>query len=135
MASSSGSLNCNCLSWSPKTDLARQTERIVYMVGKARRNSGPMDLVVFPEYSLHGLSMDTVPAIMCSLDGPEVAVFRRRREQRFGAAFRDGAVIPPATRTTGPVIDDRGRNQAVLSKTPSVDNGRTLGAGQFRHSV
>ena len=31
-----------------KADLARQTERIVYMVGKARRNLGTMDLVVFP---------------------------------------------------------------------------------------
>src|SRR5437879_13604779 len=59
-----------------KTELARQTERIVYMVGKARRNLGTMDLVVFPEYSLHGLSMDTNPEIMCRLDGPEVAASR-----------------------------------------------------------
>lgn len=57
-------------------DLAAQTEKIVQMVGKARRNLGTMDLVVFPEYSLHGLSMDTDPAIMCSLDGPEVAAFK-----------------------------------------------------------
>ena len=40
---------------------------------KARRNMATMDLVVFPEYSLHGLSMDTNPEIMCTLDGPEVA--------------------------------------------------------------
>jgi apolipoprotein N-acyltransferase len=60
-----------------KADLARQTDRIVYMVGKARRNLGTMDLVVFPEYSLHGLSMDTNPAIMCRLDGPEVAAFKK----------------------------------------------------------
>ena len=60
-----------------ETDLQRQTERIVYMVGKARRNLGTMDLVVFPEYSLHGLSMDTNPEIMCRLDGPEVAAFRK----------------------------------------------------------
>src|SRR5580658_1038674 len=60
-----------------KADLARQTDRIVYMVGKARRNLGTMDLVVFPEYSLHGLSMDTNPAIMCRLDGPEVAAFKQ----------------------------------------------------------
>src|SRR4249920_638435 len=59
-----------------RTDLARQTERIVYMVGKARRNLGTMDLVVFPEYSLHGLSMDTNSEIMCRLDGPEVEHFR-----------------------------------------------------------
>jgi formamidase len=60
-----------------KADLARQTERIVELVGKARRNLGTMDLVVFPEYALHGLSMDTNPDIMCSMDGPEVAAFRR----------------------------------------------------------
>jgi predicted amidohydrolase len=35
------------------------------MVGKARRNMPTMDLVVFPEYALHGLSMDTNPEIMC----------------------------------------------------------------------
>lgn len=57
-------------------DLARQTARIVEMVGKARRNMGTMDLVVFPEYALHGLSMDTNPAIMCRMDGPEVAAFQ-----------------------------------------------------------
>ena len=60
-----------------KADLARQTEMIVRMVGKARRNMATMDLVVFPEYSLHGLSMDTNPEIMCSMDGPEVAAFKK----------------------------------------------------------
>src|SRR5258708_2067306 len=39
--------------------LAAQTQRIVAMVGKARRNLPTMDLVVFPEYALHGLSMAT----------------------------------------------------------------------------
>ena len=58
-------------------DLAAQTRRIVAMVGKARRNMPTMDLVVFPEYALHGLSMDINPAIMCSLDGPEVAAFKQ----------------------------------------------------------
>src|SRR3981081_1456729 len=57
-------------------DLAVQTERICAMVAKARRNMPGMDLVVFPEYALHGLSMDTNPAIMCRLDGPEVERFR-----------------------------------------------------------
>ena len=57
-------------------DLAAQTQVILEMVGKARRNLSTMDLVVFPEYALHGLSMDTNPEIMCSLDGPEVAAFK-----------------------------------------------------------
>ena len=59
-----------------KEDLARQTDRICSLVAKARRNMPTMDLVVFPEYSLHGLSMDTNPEIMCRLDGPEVEHFR-----------------------------------------------------------
>jgi formamidase len=57
-------------------DLAAQTDRICALVAKARRNLPTMDLVVFPEYALHGLSMDTNPAIMCRLDGPEVARFK-----------------------------------------------------------
>ena len=60
-----------------KADLAAQTARIVEMVGKARRNLRTMDLVVFPEYALHGLSMETNPDIMCSMDGPEVAAFQQ----------------------------------------------------------
>jgi formamidase len=54
-------------------DLAAQTDKIVVHGRKARRNMATMDLVVFPEYALHGLSMDTNPEIMCSMDGPEVA--------------------------------------------------------------
>src|SRR6266852_2090018 len=57
-------------------DLARQTEKIVGLVGKAKRGTPTMDLVVFPEYALHGLSMDTNPEIMCRLEGPEVTAFR-----------------------------------------------------------
>ena len=59
-----------------KEDLASQTDRVCALVAKARRNMATMDLVVFPEYSLHGLSMDTNPEIMCRLDGPEVERFR-----------------------------------------------------------
>src|SRR5690349_8808767 len=57
-------------------DLAAQTQRICALVAKALRNLATMDVVVFPEYSLHGLSMDTNREIMCSLDGPEVAAFK-----------------------------------------------------------
>ena len=63
----------------PKTpaDIKAQTNRIVELVGKARRNMATMDLVVFPEYALHGLSMDINPDIMCRMDGPEVAAFKQ----------------------------------------------------------
>jgi formamidase len=57
--------------------LAQQAQRICAMVGKARRNMATMDLVVFPEYSLHGLSMSIDPKLMVSLDGPEVAAFKK----------------------------------------------------------
>ena len=58
-------------------DLARQTRRIVELVAKARRNMAGTDLVVFPEYALHGLSMSIDPAIMCRRDGPEVSAFQQ----------------------------------------------------------
>jgi formamidase len=76
-ASSSAWCSCSCPVVETPADLAAQTDRIVEMVGKARRNMPTMDLVVFPEYALHGLSMDTNPAIMCTLDGPEVAAFKQ----------------------------------------------------------
>ncbi len=59
-----------------RADIARQAERIVAMVGKAKRGMPTLDLVVFPEYALHGLSMDTRDEVLCALDGPEVAAFR-----------------------------------------------------------
>ena len=60
-----------------KAELTAQTRCVVELVGKARRNLSTMDLVVFPEYALHGLSMDTNPDIMCTMDGPEVAMLRQ----------------------------------------------------------
>jgi formamidase len=93
-----------------KADLARQTERIVYMVGKARRNLGTMDLVVFPEYSLHGLSMDTNPAIMCRLDGPEVAAFKKACiDNKIWGCFSIMEFNPDGNPyNSGLIIDDQG---------------------------
>jgi formamidase len=69
-----------------KADLARQTELISALVTKAKKGMPSLDLVVFPEYALHGLSMDTNPEIMCRLDGPEVAAFKAAcvREKVWG---------------------------------------------------
>ena len=91
-------------------DLRAQTGRVVGMVAKARRTLPTMDLVVFPEYSLHGLSMDTNPAIMCRLDGPEVGALRAACvENRIWGCFsimelnRGGNPY-----NSGIVVDDQG---------------------------
>ena len=60
-----------------RADIARQTERICAMVAKARRNMASLDLVVFPEYALHGLSMDIRDEVTVALDGPEVGAMRQ----------------------------------------------------------
>src|ERR1700689_5718122 len=101
-----------------RQELARQTERIVYMVGKARRNLGTMDLVVFPEYSLHGLSMDTNPEIMCRLDGPEVAAFRRACiDHKIWGCFSIMEFNPDGNPyNSGLVIDDHGEIKLYYRK-------------------
>ncbi|HET7888985.1 MAG TPA: formamidase [Bradyrhizobium sp.] len=101
-----------------KADLAKQTERIVYMVGKARRNLGTMDLVVFPEYSLHGLSMDTNPAIMCRLDGPEVAAFKKACiDNKIWGCFSIMEYNPDGNPyNSGLIIDDHGEIKLYYRK-------------------
>jgi formamidase len=66
--------------------------------------------VVFPEYALHGLSMDTNPDIMCRLDGPEVAAFRRAcLDNRIWGCFSIMEHNPCGMPfNSGIVIDDQG---------------------------
>jgi formamidase len=99
-------------------DLAAQTTKIVAMVGKARRNMPTMDLVVFPEYALHGLSMDTSAAIMCSLDGPEVAAFSAAcRDNRIWGCFSIMEANPDGNPyNSGIVLDDRGELRLYYRK-------------------
>jgi formamidase len=91
-------------------DLAAQTRRISDMVAKARRNMSTMDLVVFPEYSLHGLSMDINPEIMCRLDGPEVGAFKAACvENRIWGCFSIMEFNPEGNPyNSGLIIDDQG---------------------------
>ena len=91
-------------------DLAKQTDRIVAMVAKARRNMATMDIVVFPEYALHGLSMDTNPAIMCPLDGPEVAAFKKAcKDNAICGCFSIMEHNPDGNPyNSGLIIDDHG---------------------------
>ena len=58
-------------------DLANATTHICHLVRRCKHEYPQVDLVLFPEYCIHGLSMSTDPRIMCTMDGPEVAAFRR----------------------------------------------------------
>ena len=91
-------------------DLAAQTRRVVAMVAKARRNMATMDLVVFPEYCLHGLSMDMNPDIMCRMDGLEVAALKQAcADNRIWGCFSIMEYNPQGNPyNTGLVIDDHG---------------------------
>ena len=99
-------------------DLARQTARIVEMVGKARRNLGTMDLVVFPEYALHGLSMDMNPQIMCRLDGQEVGAFKQACiDNRIWGCFSIMEFNPHGNPyNSGIIIDDKGELKLYYRK-------------------
>lgn len=90
--------------------LATQAQRIVQMMGKARRSNAGLDLVVFPEYSLHGLSMSTQQELMCRMDGPEVAAFKAACvEHRLWACLSLMEYNPDGSPyNTGIVIDDQG---------------------------
>ncbi len=102
--------------------LAAQAQRICDLVGKARRNLGTMDLVVFPEYALHGLSMSIAPELMCSLDGPEVAAFQSACVQhRIWGCFsimeqNPGGVEDGNPYNSGLLIDDAGVIQLYYRK-------------------
>ena len=98
--------------------LKRQAERICGMVEKARKGMPTMDLVVFPEYSLHGLSMATDPRIMCRLDGPEVAMFRKVcAEQKIWGCFSLMEANPNGNPyNSGIILDDKGELRLYYRK-------------------
>ena len=101
-----------------KTDLTAQTAHVVSLVAKARRNLGTMDLVVFPEYMLHGLSMDTNPDIMCTMDGPEVATLKQACiDNAIWGCFSIMELNPGGyPYNTGLIIDDQGEVQLYYRK-------------------
>lgn len=98
--------------------VASQTQRIVEMVGKARRNNPGMDLVVFPEYALHGLSMSTADELMVSLDGPEVAAFKAACiAHKIWGCFSIMEKNPGGNPyNTGIIIDDQGELKLYYRK-------------------
>ncbi|KAJ9628444.1 hypothetical protein H2204_009281 [Knufia peltigerae] len=58
-------------------DLSDATKHVCNLVRRAKREYPSVDLVLFPEYCIHGLSMSIEPSIMCTLDGLEVAAFKQ----------------------------------------------------------
>jgi len=101
-----------------RADVQAQAQRIVQLVGKARRNLPGMDLVVFPEYSLHGLSMDMNPDVLCSLDGPEMQAFREAcRAQRIWGCFSLMERNPTGNPyNSGVILDDQGELRLYYRK-------------------
>ena len=101
-----------------KADLTAQTARVVELVAKARRNLAGMDIVVFPEYMLHGLSMDTNPEIMCRMDGPEVAALKQACiDNAIWGCFSIMELNPGGCPyNTGLIIDDKGGVQLYYRK-------------------
>ena len=105
-----GLVQLKLLEITTRADVTRQTERIVAMVGKAKRGMPTIDLVVFPEYASHGLSMDIHDEILCDLDGPEVAAFKGVRVEHkvwgcFSIMERNPGGMPY---NSGLIIDDAG---------------------------
>jgi formamidase len=95
-----------------------QTQKVVAMVAKARRGNPGMDLIVFPEYSLHGLSMSTAAEIMCDLDGPEVAALRQAcRDHRIWGCFSIMEANPHGNPfNSGLIVDDLGEIRLYYRK-------------------
>lgn len=91
--------------------LKKATDHVCKLVTKARKSYPLMDMIVFPEYCIHGLSMSTDDAIMCTIDGPEVQAFRKACvENRIWGCFsimeKNELGMPW---NTGIVIDAEGR--------------------------
>ena len=91
--------------------LKHAVDHVCKLVKKARTSYPQMDLIVFPEYCVHGLSMSTDESIMCTLDGPEVEAFSKacagnRIWGCFSIMERNELGMPW---NTGIVIDEAGK--------------------------
>lgn len=101
------------LSATTPPDLQHALDHVLGLISKARTSYPLMDMVVFPEYMLHGLSMSTAADIMLDVDGPEVEALKRRcAECRIWACFsimERNALSATAPWNTGLVVDDHGQ--------------------------
>jgi len=92
--------------------LKHAVDHVCNLVKKARNGYALMDMIVFPEYCVHGLSMSTDDAIMCDVDGPEVKAFQQAckkssiwgcfsimERNKLGMPWNTGIVINPQGET------------------------------------
>ena len=88
--------------------LKHAVDHVCKLVKKARQSYPLMDMIIFPEYCIHGLSMSIDDSIMCTLDGPEVDLFKIACKERkiwgcfsimekndLGMPWNTGIVINP----------------------------------------
>ncbi|KAI1842103.1 hypothetical protein JX265_013631 [Neoarthrinium moseri] len=94
-------------------DLAKAVAHVVSLVSRTKRAYPATDLVVFPEYCIHGLSMLTDASIMCTMDGPEVAALKDicRAEKIWGcfSIMEKNELDPDHPWDVGIVINDQGQ--------------------------
>jgi formamidase len=106
------------LSVTEPADLEAATNHICALVAKARKSYPQMDMIVFPEYSLHGLSMSTDPELLCTLDGPTIAALEHACVENeiwgcFSIMERNALGMPW---NTGLIIDPEGQLVNVYRK-------------------
>lgn len=94
-------------------DLAHALQHVLKLIAKARNGYPKMDMIVFPEYMLHGLSMSIDEHIMCTLDRPEVKALQEKcKECKIRGCFsimEKNSLLPSAPWNTGIVINDTGK--------------------------
>ena len=95
------------------SDLEGATAHVCNLVRRTKREYPATDLVLFPEYCIHGLSMSTDRSIMCTMDGPEVSAFRKVcAEERVWSVFsimEENSIAPDAMPwNVGVTINDGG---------------------------
>lgn len=101
-----------------KEDLETQTKKVCDMVRSAEHMAAPVDLLVFPEYMLHGLSMDMNEEIMCTVDGKEVEALKEAcRDTGIWGCFSIMEYNPNGNPfNTGLIIDNKGTIQLNYRK-------------------
>ncbi|PSN65507.1 nitrilase/cyanide hydratase and apolipo protein N-acyltransferase [Corynespora cassiicola Philippines] len=99
-------------------ELAKATLHVTDLVRQCKRAYPHTDLILFPEYCIHGLSMSMDDTLLCSLDGPEIQAFRSVcQDQKVWAVF---SIMEKNTLgnpwNTGVTIDDKGEIVNVYRK-------------------